>query len=598
MKASEADIDKFLSQSDEQHRAMFEFYKANPDLAAIDLLNQDLAAYQRKIVKGNLSHQIVINVLSRGMGKTRMMGVIAALEAMFNPKKKIGFLGAAFRVSKLAFAEFEAIYRDSDYLQACVKRISRQNDVYFAEFHNGAFIYALPLAADSKVSIRGIRLHTSLIDEYPHVPKEVLDAVITPMLATQRNPMLNVRRIEQEKKLILSGKLKKEDVQKLEANKVLAFSSAYFRYNHMWESIEQYRQFAIDEKRKTGKTKYAVYIFNYKDAPEGFFDQSIIDHAKDTTPELIFRMEYLSEFPVDSEGFFKRSLLDSCISRAPDAFYLEEKAKGSGIYFMGIDPARNDDAFAISIMKLVGNEMRLVRTIAYNKLPLPIVANKIRELVKEYKIILIGMDAGGGGLAMKDLLGDPMTATVPEDILLDVDDEETVSRRGSRILRMVNFSSSWIAAANYEMKASFEHKRLMLPNMQVADAFIKPDKDEDDVSDNMISDYFETINQIVSIELTMTKGGILHFDTHNQRTKKDLYTSVLIVHKILADYIKTGFRPKELATGGWLGQGGNLITGEEDKDIVDDWKLTTIIDKINDAKKSGRPGRFDDAGLG
>ncbi len=589
-------IDKFLSQSDEQHRAMFEFYKANPDLAAIDLLNQDLAPYQRKIIKGNLTHQIVINVLSRGMGKTRMMGVIAALEAMFNPKKKIGFLGAAFRVSKLAFAEFEAIWRDSDYLQACVKRISRQNDVYFAEFHNGAFIYALPLAADSKVSIRGIRLHTSLIDEYPHVPKDVLDAVITPMLATQRNPMENVRRIEREKKLILSGKLKKEDATKLEANKVLAFSSAYFRYNHMYESMEQYREFAREEKRKTGKTRYAVYVFNYKDAPEGFFDDSMIAHAKDTTPELIFRMEYLSEFPVDSEGFFKRSLLDSCISRPPDAFYLEERAKGNGIYFMGIDPARNDDDFAISVIKLVGNEMRLVRSIAYKKLPLPIVAGKIRELVKEYKVALIGMDAGGGGLAMKDLLGDPMTAQGPEDILLDIDDEETVARRGSRILRMVNFSASWIAAANYEMKASLEHKRLLLPNMQAGDTFIRPDKDDSDILDSMAADYIEAINQIVSIELTMTKGGVIKFDTPHQRTKKDLYTSVLIAHKILADYIKSGFKPKELAIGGWLGQGGKLITGEEEDDIVDDWKLTKIIDKINEAK-AGRPGRFDDAAL-
>lgn len=596
MKAKEANIDKFLSQSDEQHRAMFEFYKANPDLAVIDLLNQDLAPYQRKIIKGNLSHQIVINILSRGMGKTRMMGGIAAIEAMFNPKKKIGFLAPAFRTSKLAFAEFEAIHNESDYLQACVKRISRQNDTYLAEFHNGAFIYALPLAADSKVSIRGIRLHTSLLDEYAHVPKDVLDAVITPMLATQRNPMQNVRRIEAEKKLILSGKLKKEDATKLETNKVLAFSSAYFRYNHMWESIEHYRAMAIDEKKKTGKSKYAVYVFNYLDAPEGFFDASMINHAKDTTPEVIFRMEYLSEFPLDTEGFFKRSLLDSCISKYPDSFYLEEKAKGNGLYFMGIDPARNDDDFAISIIKLVGNEMRLVRVIAYRKLPLPIVANKIRELIKEYKIVMVGMDAGGGGLAVKDLLGDPQTANGPEDIILDLEDEETIARRGSRILKMINFSSSWIAGANYELKAAFEHKRLMLPDMHAGDVFVKPERNEDDVTDNMIADYLEGINQIVSIELTMTKSGILHFDTHKQKTKKDLYTSILICHKILADYIKAGFKPRELPVGGWLGQRGELLDPESDKDVQDDWKLTRIIDEIS-AAKAGRPGRYDDSAL-
>lgn len=593
---NKSDIDKLILQNEEQYRAMFNFYKNNPDIAAIDLLNQDLAPFQRKIVKGNLTHLYVINILSRGSGKTRMMAVIAALECIFNPKKRVGFLGPQFRVSKLAFSEFEAIWAESEFLQACVKRISKQTDTWSAEFFNGAFLFAMPLAADSKVSVRGIRLHTALLDEYPHVPKEVLDAVITPMLATQRNPMENVRRIEREKKLLASGKISKDDLTKVERNKVLGFSSAYFRYNHMYTTINKYREFAKEQKEKQGKSDYATYIFNYKDAPPGFFDEQMIEHAQKTSPEIIFRMEYLSEFPADSDGFFKRSLIDSCISKEPNAFYLEDTPKGDGLYFMGIDPARNQDAFAISIMKLSDNTIRLVRVLSYRNTPLPLISAEIRRLIRKYNIISIGMDAGGGGLAMKDLLGDVLTANTKEDVILDIDDEQSANRPGRKILKMINFSPVWIAQANYELKASLEHQRLLLPNLQYGDTYVKPDDDASDIGDTMVSEYFNALRELESIIVTMTKGGVLHFDTEKSSLRKDRYTALLIAHKIAIDFIKEGFKPKELGMGGWLSSDGRLITGSEEEDVIDDWKLTRIIDNIAEVKNN-RGHRYDEASL-
>ena len=597
---ADLNIDKLLAHNDEQYRAMFNFYKANPALAAIDLLNQDLPPYQRILVNGNAAHSFVINVLSRGMGKTRTMAVIAALEAMFNPKKKVGFLGPQFRVSKLAFAELEAIYNESEFFQASVKRISRQTDTWLMEFHNNAFIYAMPLAADSKVSIRGIRLHTALIDEYPHVPKEVLDAVITPMLATQLNPMANVRRLQKEKRLIKEGKLKIEDTVESAKNKVLGFSSAYFKYNHMWTTICQYREIALEQKEKTGKSDYAVYVFNYKDAPEGFIVPSVIEHAKRTTVEIIFRMEYLSEFPSDSDGFFKRSLIDSCISKVPNAYYLEMNATPEGIYFLGVDPARNHDAFSISVMKLVGNEIRLVRVISFQKTALPLVAATIRTLIKQYRITMIGMDAGGGGLAMKDLLADPLTANNQSDIILDIDDESLAARPGRKLLRMVNFSPNWISQANYDLKASMEHGRLTFPSLQYGDTFVKPDTDVADIEDISVTEFFQALREMESIVVTMTKSGVLHFDTEKQAMRKDRYTSILIAHRIVADYIKDGYKPKELAYGGFVDHNGNMIGDENANEF--DWKETAIIDAIAAKKKEFLNGntfkKFDDASLG
>jgi len=571
---------------------MFEFYKKNPTLACRDLLNQDLAPFQRIVINGIIDHSYVVNVLARGSGKTRIMGVSAALLAMFNPKIRIGFLAPGFRQSKLAFMELENIINESPYLKASLAGPpSKQTDMWVAKFNNEASIIATPLAADNPASIRGIRLHVAFLDEYPHIPKEVIDAVINPMLATQRNPMKNVRRLEKEKEMREKGLEYVEEER--QRNKIIGFSSAYYQFNHMYKTICDYKKLAEEQKAKKGKSDYAVYVFNYKDAPEGFFDTDSIDHAKRTSADIIFRMEYLSEFPADSEGFYKRSLIDSCIPRGKEEFYLETQADSSGFYVLGIDPARLNDAFSISILKLVGVEMRLVRVISFEQTPLPLIAEVIRKLIKTYKVSLIGMDAGGGGLAMKDLLSNPLTAGDPSDVILDMDDEATIGMRGTRMLKMVNFATQWISDANFEMRSSMEHKKLLFPAHFSSDTFLSADAPKT-LDEEMLFEYFRQLEELQSIVMTATKAGSLHFDTPNQRMRKDRYTSLLIAHKVCSDFIKASFVQKELVSGGWLDIArGRLDDGSEEHV----WEETKILDEIESAKAKARV-RFIDPGGG
>lgn len=591
--STKLDPDKLFAQSGEKEKAMFEFYKKNPDIACFDLLNLDLAPFQRIVVRGVFQHSYVMSILSRGSGKTRMIGACAALEAMFNPKKRIGTLSPTFRNSKMCFNEFVAIHDEAPFLQACVKRISRQTDMWIAEFYNGAVIMALPLAADSEMSIRGTRVHTALIDEYPHVPEEVIERIITPMLATQRNPMANVRRIQKEKKLIAEGRLLEKTEN--EKNKVCGFSSAYFQFNHMYKTVQNYKEQAIIENRNFGRSNYAVYCFNYKDAPEGFFDTEMIEHAKRNSSELTFNMEYLSEFPKDSEGFFKRSLLDSCVAIKPDEFGIELRGEKDARYVLGVDPARNNDTFGLGLMKLVGEQMRLIRVLSFEKMPFPEMAEKVRELCRDYNIIMIGMDAGGGGLAIKDLLANPMTAQTPNDILLDMDDESTIGVKGKRILRMINFATGWITDANFDMRSSMEHKKFKIPSIHSSETYIKPEVDASDLMDTSIAELFDCVNQIQLIEMTATKTGALHFDVPRQSLKKDKYSAVLIAHKILYDFIKAGYCEKELAIGGWLGMRG--IESSDNRDFYesqDDWAVTKSLDYLNSSSKKVS---LDDASL-
>ncbi len=572
-------LDLSLNRPSTQDLKMFEFYKANPALACIDLLNQDLAPFQRVVVNGVVQHPYSMNILSRGSGKTRMIAMIGAILAMFNPKMKIGFLGPQFRTAKLAFAELETLIGESPQLEASLaKPPSKLSDMWRCDFKNGASIFALPLAADSAMSIRGTRLHMALIDEYPHVPNDVIERVINPMLATQLNPMKNVRRIQEEKRLLKEGLITEKDLRKSEKNRIAGFSSAYFKFNHMYKTIESYRSASKEELKTIGKTDYKVNIFNYLDGPEGFFDMSMIEHSKRTSSELTFAMEYLSEFPDDSYGFYKRSLIEACKLRG--LFYFESRGEKGGKYILGIDPARNSDNFSIAIIKIVDGQMRLARVISFADTPFPILADYIRSLLDTYDIEMIAMDAGGGGLTMKDLLADPMTTMDKSKIILDFEDETTVAREGRRMLKMIDFAPKWIADANFDMRSSMEHKRLVLPDINMADTYMAPEADASNVEDTMLDEFIKLIDELQSIVMTATPTGMLHFDTPSRHMRKDRYSALLIAHKVAYDYIKSGYETQELAEGGFLGHDGRLIGGEEDYE----WKDTKIIDDIAAAK--------------
>jgi hypothetical protein len=261
---------------------------------------------------------------------------------------------------------------------------------------------------------------------------------------------------------------------------------------------------------------------------------------------------------------------------------LELTGNPESLYFFGIDPARNSDNLSISICKYSGDKIIPVRTISFSNTPFPEVATYIRKLLKQYSVAMIGMDAGGGGLALKDLLADPSTATSIDDIVLDIDDESTIGKKGKRILRMVDFSPGWIQEANFTLKASMEHKRLCFPDVVESDHYIRPTDNVLDENDLAAAEHIKTINELQSIVMTATKTGVLHFDTPGKHQRKDRYSALLIAHKMAYDFFVTGFQKKQLASGGVMGPNGLLVNGDEDSEFA--WGQTKVIDDIKRAK--------------
>ena len=298
----------------DQGGQMIEAYRNDPVMAAYDLLRVDLAPIQRIILRDMWFKNFTISVVTRGGGKTFLLGVNAALHCLLYPGYRVGLISSSFRQSKYIFSEVEKLYTRSSILrEACEKRPVRGSDLCYLKFKgtdnsNSSYIEALPLGVDG-AKIRGSRFYLIEIDELAQVPPQIIDMVIRPFGAVTLEPMERVRYMEKMMKLIEEGLATEDDIIEQAANKMVMTSSGYFKFNHMWHRMKSYWQAMTEEGKKT---KYAVHQIPYQMMPKGFLDDENIKEAKRTMSSIEFMMEYEAAMISDSDGFFKASLLELC----------------------------------------------------------------------------------------------------------------------------------------------------------------------------------------------------------------------------------------------------------------------------------------------
>lgn len=313
---------------DNKHIELIEFYRSNPVAAARDLLNIDLSPHQRLIVKGMWTRNYSILCLTRGGGKTFMLALFAVLRAMLYPGERIGIIAPTYRQAKFVFAEVEKMYEMSaDFRSVCQKAPVKAPESCYVKLQGyndrpGSVIEALPLGDGGK--IRGARYYTIICDELAQIPQDILDVVVRGMMATTKNPMENVRRIEKEQELVAAGKL--DAVSTETAHRLVFASTAYFQFNHFWERIQGFMEIFRDKIREMKKlqeageeippellvecrgdspnggqvphrvimdNKRCLMMFNKDDPPEGFMNQESIEEAKREMSEYLFLMEYM-----------------------------------------------------------------------------------------------------------------------------------------------------------------------------------------------------------------------------------------------------------------------------------------------------------------
>jgi len=547
-----------------------------------------LAPFQSVVLRMLWDKTFPILLMTRGGGKTFMLAVYSLLRAIMVPGSKVVIVAASFRQSKLVFDYIEQIYNYSPVVQAAVTKIARPNDS--REMYIGtSSIRALPLGNGEK--IRGVRATDIVCDEYASIPEEIFQVVVRGFAAVAADPIEQARQIHLENQLIKEGKIKESDRKKLQSNKIIYAGTAHYQFNHYYRLYSIHK--AIIDSKFIGSADtinesfssddedgyklegdldyrdYGIIQLPYTGLPEGFMDDKQIIQARATMPRALFSMEYECMFPTDSDGFFKRVLINQATPGLDDkekAFSVEIVGDPNYEYVMGVDPARKTDNFSISILKLMkdGKGYKNVYCYSMNNKNWVTSVRKIRELLEKFNIVRIAVDSGGGGLTVEDLLQNAEILKKGEKPIWRYDDEEQMKFDGRHILDMVNFTPSWIGAANYGLAADIEHKRILFPYRATSDIDIVEETDNLK-SDNIFEPWDEIeeqTNELCKIVMTFTKTGIQHFDLPQipttQQTKitiaqrKDRYSALLLSSYAAKTYITEGQMSFEPFVGGWV----------------------------------------------
>lgn len=418
--------------------------------------------------------------------------------------------------SKMIFSEVEKLYNNSSiFREATAKSPVHGSDSYSLKFksmagHNGSFIEALPIGADG-AKIRGSRFYCLLIDEFAQVPQKIIETVLAPMSITKLDPMKKVRELEKRKALIEAGLATDDDFEEDSINKMIATSSGFYKFNHMYKRMREYWNL-ID----LGSKEHAVFQVPYTLLPEGFLDESNVENARRVMSNHEFRMEYMAEMVSDSEGFFKASVLEACTLGS--GFKIEYRGTSSSQYLLGVDPNQGGKAKCGAVLIKLGSDFnRIIRVFELDGKTTQSITTSIQDLCDQYNVIRVLIDRGGGGKAVCDLLeegyGDrePMLDRIPEN----------KSKKGRHIIELITFNTAWISDANFATLALFEDKLLRFPE--------SPSSASKDDKDDLEYEKVEKLKkQCLNIIVTQTSGGALHFDTPKKDQNKDLYSALIL----------------------------------------------------------------------
>lgn len=570
-----------VSVSTKEKDELTEFYKLcneyySPEFGIKYLLQTNLYPFQMATVRTILGHKFPLILFTRGGGKTFMLAVYAVYHALMFPGQKIVLVSASFRQSKLIFAEIQKIYDRSPLLRVISEdkpRISTDNCHYHLM---GSSIKALPLGTGDK--IRGERGHVILADEFNSIPIEIFDVVVRGFAATESDPWMKTReKILREREKSETGIVEDDPMAEAmlsEGNKVILSGTAGFKGGTFYQVYKQYlaiirngvkgrvgdhselfsEDIGLPEDIEVDSSDYCISRYTYFELPSSMQDIKVIENARQTMPDPLFRMEYMAEFADDSLGFFKARDIEAATCKPGGGFGVRVKGRPKRNYVMGVDPAKTHDRFAIVIIEMgTPNKIVYCWTMADNERTYTNGAKKMRELMRQFNICAIAMDEGGGGLAVEELINMPSLMKDDEVKVFRFDDDTMEAKSGKAILYPFAFNSIWLDDANSLLQKNIEDKVLMFPRSQADEGLAEEAFERHDDSAYEI---LEMKKELVSIEVTYSKTGKKQFNLAPPDPKKDIdgvvrhkdrYSALLLANYVTSRFEKINYDEKDFA---------------------------------------------------
>jgi hypothetical protein len=216
-----------------------------------------------------------------------------------NQGVEIGILSKSFRQAKMIFKKIEDIASKPEamYLSQCITHKSKSNDEWLLEIGSSR-IRALPLGDGEK--LRGFRFHRIIIDEFALMPERIYNEVIIPFLSVVENPTQREDLYNVETNLLDRENYKESDRHVWPNNKLIALSSASYKFEYMYKAYEQFEDLDSSWGKKESDAHRTIMQFSYDCAPRQLYDQNLINQAKSTMSQSQFDREFGAIFTDDS----------------------------------------------------------------------------------------------------------------------------------------------------------------------------------------------------------------------------------------------------------------------------------------------------------
>ena len=584
-RTDDEDFNKYLLGIDgyiEEREAkilLYKFLRENITFTTDLISGVNLFPFQHMAIKAMFETDYFMGVWSRGMSKSFTTAIFAYLDAILNQGVEIGILSKSFRQAKMIFKKIEDIAAkpEAAYLSQCITHKSKSNDEWLLEIGRSR-IRALPLGDGEK--LRGFRFHRIIIDEFALMPERIYNEVIIPFLSVVENPTQREELYNTETMLIKQGKMKEEDRYIWPNNKLIALSSASYKFEYMYKAYEQFEDLIRVGSNSKDDAHRTIMQFSYDCAPKQLYDKNLIEQAKSTMSQSQFDREFGAVFTDDSSGYFKTSKMAACTLKDGDKTTVEVAGEVGEKYILSFDPSwaesESSDDFAMSVFKLNDEKKMgtLVHCYALSGANLKQHIFYLYYLLKHFNIVAICGDYNGGvqflnaanesSLFKKNKLKINCINTNFDDVenyqdrLRDGKMEYNLDSKTICYLRKP--TSQWIRRANELLQANFDHKRILFAARAINDSYneqrrkkIPIDKlqflrtslnvDKETTSAKMIDfveHQFDMLNltktECALIQITTSASGTQSFDlpsnlkrqTGPEKTRKDSYSSLVL----------------------------------------------------------------------
>ena len=609
------------------------------------VLKIDLLPYQCVVLQMLWCKRFPLIIMTRGGGKTYLLSLYILIRAILQQGIKIVVVGAALRQSMLLFNYCETFWNNSSMVRdICGNRSDQgpKRDIHMCYMRVGqSEIKFLPLGTGEK--IRGQRAQIIVGDEFDSISPPIFETVIRGFAAVKsQNLFENVSNMYKKRKLeelgVLVSDLEKIDSDigtsvSLPGNQIILSGSAGYQFGHFYKYYKYYKAIILsggDQRAISYEfpdmnispdldpNDYCIIRIPYEFLPEGMMDSHIINQAKATMDKTIFNMEYGAVFMADSEGFYLASWIHACTCRQDGIdtpfgkinFNPQLSGIPGKVYVMGIDPASEQDNFSINIMLCENKYGCIVYQWSTNRREFEKLKSQglvvddiqdyntfcirhIRDLVRRFHISLIVMDSGGGGISLREGLRDPSKCLDGDNLIFDMDDENTTGLTGDKILKMIEFTKyEWRKEAYWGLRKDIIDRVIFFPRYDEAGIEIQ------NFYDAKIGKKLDTLEECCiqieqcKVEMTYiqhgkTQTGLekwevpsiigVDADSNKKKLKKDRFTSLLLSNwgrRILQGlftepYVPIGgvaknIQPIQAGGSAYYGDGANQMQNAQD----------------------------------